>query len=121
MDQQVVRSALKALQRFQTNEDVKLLSPSSQYLRLLTLNDHLPISWSDHERSIILLERRAALMVRAHASRDISKDCNSSQRVSRAVGDAFVGARIRDMLSGLENRCQGREKLVVETLLLLVS
>ncbi|KDQ56007.1 hypothetical protein JAAARDRAFT_59460 [Jaapia argillacea MUCL 33604] len=115
LDQQIVRSALKAYSNLGTSLDYSSLSPTSSYLRLLSPNSSPPSpslsSWNKPDTSIILLEWRAAFMVRERALCKGEGDASLDQRVSRAVSEAFVASSVGEMIGGLE--LEERERRVV--------
>ncbi|KAJ7589575.1 peroxisomal oxidase [Mycena floridula] len=99
LDNQVLRGAVKAF-RLAEAEQRSTLSESSRYLRLLQQVPPLldqPKCWSNPETSILLLEWRAALLV-AQAAKD--PDTCTAQRVSKAVTEAYVAARVGEMIQG---------------------
>jgi len=120
LDQQVVRSALKSYHKLFSSSPPSLLSlsPSSNYLRLLTppeINVSLSIQdFADPKISIILLELRAALIVQDHAKNLATGDIDASviQRVSKAVTEAFVAVQVAEMIKGLEDvpRIKGNDE-----------
>ena len=127
LDQQVVRSALKALN---LNSMTPSSSPSidpSRYLRLLgdplpaSISDSdSPSSWDDPDKLILLLEWRAAVLVRDHAL-NVQKgelDGAMNQRVSKAVTEAFVAVQIGE---GIHDLPDGSDSEVLRSLYLLVS
>jgi hypothetical protein len=97
--------SLKALFSSQT-PSVSSLSPSSYYLRLLIqpgvqppeLND---FSWRDPSIAALLLEWRAARMVYEHAQTSTEPDATVSQRVSKAVTEAFIASQVLEILKNL--------------------
>ena len=131
MDQQVVRSALKSYRNLFSSNLLFLssLSPSSNYLRLLTppaLNVSLSIQdFADPNTSILLLELRAALIVQDHAKNLATGDIDASvnQRVSKAVTEAFVAVQVAGMIKGLEDDegMKGNDADVVKKVYLLVG
>ncbi|RDB17664.1 Peroxisomal acyl-coenzyme A oxidase 1 [Hypsizygus marmoreus] len=110
LDQQVVRAALKSFGTlFSSNSpstSVSSLSPSSQYLRLL-LQPAAPLpsptgdGWGDPAAAILLLEWRAALLVREHAQTADEPDASVYQRVSKAVTEAFVAVQVGEIIKTL--------------------
>lgn len=107
LDQQVVRAALKSFKNLfsATNPSTSSLSPSSYYLRLLIgpaqpprLNES---SWKDPGVVILLLEWRAALVVREHAQTSADPDATVNQRVSKAVTEAFIAGQVGDIIKTL--------------------
>ncbi|PPQ69969.1 hypothetical protein CVT24_003673 [Panaeolus cyanescens] len=123
LDQQVVRAALKSLRNLVSSKppNVALLSPSSNYLRLLVTPPSLPRSgydWSDPSTAILLLELRAAFIVQEHAKNASEPDASANQRTSKAVTEAFVAVQVGEMIKKLEN-LNGRERVVLTKLFLL--
>lgn len=126
LDQQVVRAALKS---FSKANSEATLSPSSAYLRLLLKSSPasfapIPIKdvqWSDPAMSILLLEWRAALLVKEVSTGGIEVDASCNQRVSRAVAEAFVARQVGDLMKDLDGLLEGKEKQVVIRLYHLVS
>ncbi|CAK5263611.1 unnamed protein product [Mycena citricolor] len=103
LDGQVLRAALKAFKNLSSSKE---LAPSSFYLRLVLDTQHVPPrlgpeSWSDPAISILLLEWRAARLVNEAALVAASPDPTTTQRVSKAVTEAFVAARIGEMIATL--------------------
>lgn len=134
LDHQVVRAATKAYKAIQSSGSASspTLLPSSAYLRfLLPSNKSSPppltslASWSDASTLVLLLEWRAALVVRSYtiinSASDGELDAGASRRVSHAVTEAFVAAQILDMIRGLRTtEMPNQTKEVVEQLYLLV-
>ncbi|KAF8636086.1 hypothetical protein AX17_003791 [Amanita inopinata Kibby_2008] len=109
LDKQVTRAALKSHQTLfsQTSPSTDVLSPFSYYLRhLLRPIQATPAisdaSWSDSNIPILLLEWRAALIVREYALHLSEPDATVNQRISKAVTDVFVGAQIRSVIESLD-------------------
>lgn len=151
MDQQVVRAALKSYRTLFSaggTRDINTLSPSSYYLRHLVSNSSgggCPASkgqpsdydWSNPATSIHLLELRAAFLVQAHAqilleaTKSKAKDPNgrvdasANQRISKAVTEAFVAARVGEMIDSLKDNkitaINKRSQEAVKSLFVLVS
>ena len=129
LDQQVVRSALKSLNSLKSSPSPSSenLLDSSRYLRLLlnpqpasTPDSDSPSSWTNPGKAILLLEWRAAVIVREHAL-NVKKgelDGTMNQRVSKAVTEAFVAAQIGEAIHNLPD---GSESEVLRSLYLLVS
>lgn len=108
MDQQVVRAALKSAKNLLASKSASAntLSASSSYLRLLTPSSKLPslndASWKqDPSLPVLLLEWRAALVVKDLAEHLADPDASVYQRVSKAVTDAFVATQISQMVQDL--------------------
>jgi acyl-CoA oxidase len=126
LDQQVVRAALKSYRNLlsQNISSESPLSPSSYYLRLFlkpsgppsALNDS---SWEDPAKSVLLLEWRAAAIVRELAQNFDDPDASVIQRVSKAVTEAFVAVQVGDIINNLAMPCH--ETHVVRSLYRLVS
>ncbi|KAJ6554277.1 acyl-CoA oxidase [Mycena capillaripes] len=132
LDGQVLRAALKAFRGiFATTPSATAssLAPTSQYLRLLLDQNLLPpelspASWTQPATAILLLEWRAALLVHESAQTLSEPDATTTQRVSRAVTEAFVAARVGEMIDSLSAALQPREAEVVKkvyTLYLLTT
>lgn len=106
LDQQVVRAALKSFRAFRDSSWASQLSPSTAYLQ------HLPNSslqslgklstesfnWTDPAWCIRVLEQRAARLVAALDEHADEPDPSEYQRVSKAVTEAFVAARVGEMI-----------------------
>lgn len=140
LDQQVVRAALKAYKRFSEQPSDDLLSPSSHYLRHLNAGTILVSqaisenSWRDPATSILLLERRAALMVQDYAKSQTLKssgmkidgqselgDANVNHRLSRAITESFVGVEVGKVIASLGNQqLNKRDNIALGKLFLLV-
>jgi len=125
LDQQVVRSALKSYRQLFSAKppSVASFSPSSSYLRFLVSRPSAPPSLSaqdlrDPTSAIYLLELRAALMVHEHAQNAADPDASASQRVSKAVTEAFIAAQVRWMIDGLI-ALQDKDRIVVTKVFLL--
>lgn len=112
LDQQVIRAALKAFQKVLSSRSSPSsstaplqLSPSADYLRLLVDPSNTPpildqsVCWHDPATSVTLLEWRAALLVHELAQTAKNPDANMYQRVSKAVTEAFVAARVGEMIA----------------------
>ncbi|KAJ7769564.1 peroxisomal oxidase [Mycena maculata] len=127
LDQQILRAALKAFRGLfnQTpGPSVDSLSPTSYYLRLLLDNKLLPPelspeSWTTPTTAILLLEWRAALLVHEMAQTIGAPDATVTQRVSRAVTEAFVAARVGEMIEALGATLRPRETEVVRKVYIL--
>ncbi|KAJ7123613.1 peroxisomal oxidase [Mycena epipterygia] len=127
LDQQVLRAALKAFRGLfatTTSPTAASLSPSSFYLRLL-LDKNLvppelnPASWTQPAAPILLLEWRAALLVHELAQTSAAPDATATQRVSRAVTEAFVAARVGEMIEALGSTFKQHEAEIVKKVYLL--
>jgi acyl-CoA oxidase len=106
LDQQVVRAALKSYRTLLASPN-QTLPPSSDYLRLLLLNSSPPsqqvLSWDDPKVSILLLDWRAAMLVKDMAQCDESEhDGSVNQRVSKAVTESFIGRQVGEMIESVE-------------------
>lgn len=119
-----MRAALKSLKNTKSEE---MLSPSSAYLRLLLSSSPVTsaptpikdVNWSDPFESILLLEWRAALLVKeVSEGGGVEVDASCNQRVSRAVADAFVGRQVGELIQELE--FEHKEKKAVRSLYHLV-
>ncbi|KAJ7918317.1 peroxisomal oxidase [Mycena leptocephala] len=116
LDGQVLRAALKAFRGIFTSTPpatVSSLSPTSHYLQLSSE------SWTQPETAILLLEWRAALLVHESARTLSEPDATVTQRVSRAVTEAFVAARVGEMMDALGPALKQREAEVVRKLYIL--
>jgi len=115
LDQQVVRAALKSYANLLKLKDTSILSASNTYLRLLVDSSAVPSmpsvdAWQDPTTAIVLLELRAALLVRELARSIDNPDASASQRVGRAVTEAFVAARVGEVIKGLPAAFEGKER-----------
>ena len=129
LDQQVVRSALKSLNSLMSppSASSENLPDSSRYLRFLLNPRPVSISdsdssssWDNPDKPILLLEWRAAVLVRDHAL-NVQKgelDGTMNQRVSKAVTEAFVAVQIGEAIRDLPD---GSDSEVLRSLHLLVS
>jgi len=116
LDHQVVRAALKAHARFKSDPHAKL-SLSTRYLR--TLADATPgsVNWLDPAYSIHLLERRASAIVSTYEGEN--EDAGAAHRLSMAVADAFVAARVGEMFRIVGDRTPQDTQNVLWKVLLL--
>ena len=130
LDGQVLRAALKTFRSVVAagapTTAATALSPTSYYLRLLLDKNLLPpelspASWKQPATPILLLEWRAALLVHESAQTIGEPDASATQRVSRAVTEAFVAARVGEMIQGVGNTLKLREADVVKKVYLLVG
>ncbi|KAG9217778.1 hypothetical protein CCMSSC00406_0003533 [Pleurotus cornucopiae] len=121
LDQQVIRAALKAFRSFTPSTDVKLLPPSSTYLRLLRGQPSLSSDWSVPETPILYLEWRAVKIVQELAHNANDTDASMNQRVSKAVTEAFIARQVGEMIKTLNSKSglKGRSAVVVAKLYLL--
>ncbi|KAF7343923.1 Acyl-coenzyme A oxidase [Mycena venus] len=131
LDGQVLRAALKAFRGIFASESASSspvkaspLSPTSHYLRLLLDKDLVPpelnpASWTQAGTAILLLEWRAALIVHECAQTLKEPDATATQRVSRAVTEAFVAARVGEMIESLGTVLKEREAKIVGKVYLL--
>ncbi|KAJ7153204.1 peroxisomal oxidase [Mycena filopes] len=124
LDGQVLRAALKAFRGLFGSPSPPKLSPTSHYLRLLLDKNLIPpelndASWGGPAAAILLLEWRAALLVHESAQTLSAPDATATQRVSRAVTEAFVGARVGEMIDTLGGVLKEREAEVVRKVYLL--
>ncbi|THV04494.1 peroxisomal oxidase [Dendrothele bispora CBS 962.96] len=139
LDQQAARAALKAYRtifasgKAVTSFDPASLPPSTSYLRLLITSDSQPplltsASWLDAETLIVLLEWRAAALVRDFTTSAASEktdmwnvDPTIYQRVSKAATEAFVAGQVREMFKTVDanNGLGAKEKQVLKKLYLL--
>ncbi|KAJ7235654.1 peroxisomal oxidase [Mycena rebaudengoi] len=124
LDQQVLRAALKSFRALFASKPAPTaasLSPSSYYLRLLLDGKLVPPqltaeSWEQPETAILLLEWRAALIVHEIAQTIADPDASATQRVSKAVTEAFVAARVGEMVVALGTVLPQREGAIVKKL-----
>lgn len=109
LDGQVVRAATKLCKTVlsSTSSAAKLPLPSA-YLRLLSATSEAPpqvtaSTWHDVRTVVLLLEWRAALMVKNFTQTSASGDVDASvnQRLAKAVTEAFVAAQVGEMISNL--------------------
>ncbi|KAF8153565.1 peroxisomal oxidase [Mycena galopus ATCC 62051] len=127
LDGQVLRAALKAFRGIFSSTSptaASSLSPTSRYLRLLLDRELVPpelnpTSWTQPATAILLLEWRAALLVHESAQTLSEPDATATQRVSRAVTEAFVAARVGEMIEALGTVLAQREAKVVAKVYLL--
>ncbi|KXN92550.1 Putative peroxisomal acyl-coenzyme A oxidase 1.2 [Leucoagaricus sp. SymC.cos] len=103
LDQQVVRAAVKSYGNLLKTNDSPNLSPSMAYLRLLAVDATVPTApteaaWQDPATTIQLLEWRAALLVREVSQNIDDLDATAGQRVAKAVTEAFVAARVGEII-----------------------
>jgi acyl-CoA oxidase len=128
LDQQVVRAALKSHRSLFSSKPpaVASLTPSSAYLRHLVNPPTIPRSFSDKDwrnpaTSILLLELRAALIVHEHARNASETDASANQRISKAVTESFVAAKVGEMINSLSSSVPTRDGVPVAKVFLLVS
>ncbi|KAK0445628.1 peroxisomal oxidase [Desarmillaria tabescens] len=115
LDKQVLRAALKS-----SKNDSSSLSPFSQYLRLLHRGQEVPVpSWQDPNEVVLLLEWRAASLVRDAAETDDHSDTSITQRVSKGVAEAFVATQVLGMISTVESSLRADNALVLKGLFML--
>ena len=69
--------------------------------------------------SILLLEWRAAVLVREHSQTVAEPDATVNQRVSKAVTEAFVAAQVGEIITSLSLSASSAH--TVRTLYMLVS
>ncbi|KAG2355129.1 peroxisomal oxidase [Suillus spraguei] len=109
LDGQVVRAATKSCKAVlsSTLAVAKLPLPSA-YLRLLSTTSEAPpqvtaSTWQDVRSVVLLLEWRAALMVKNFTQTPASADVDASinQRLAKAVTEAFVAAQVGEMINNL--------------------
>ncbi|KAF5353255.1 hypothetical protein D9756_008030 [Leucocoprinus leucothites] len=115
LDQQVVRAAVKSYGNLLKSKDASSLSPSTAYLRLLAANVTKPSipsegAWQEPATVILLLEWRAALLVHEFAKNISEPDASAGQRVAKAVTEAFVAARVGDIIKTLPEALEGKER-----------
>jgi acyl-CoA oxidase len=127
LDQQVVRSALKALDNLNNPSAEKTESPSSQYLAVLKSGSKKPSvqdsqkAWLRSDLAVSLLQWRAALIVQDRAQSTGQLDASVEARVSRAVAEAFVANQIAGILKVLPAYMDDVSCKAVHNLYLLVS
>jgi len=128
LDQQVVRAALKSYHSLFSSSppDVTSLTPFSVYLRHLVHPPTISPSfsdkdWKDPATSILLLELRAALILQELAQNASETDASANQRVSKAVTESFVAARVGEMIDGLLSTMPTKDRVSVTRVFLLVS
>ncbi|KAK7684475.1 hypothetical protein QCA50_012422 [Cerrena zonata] len=122
LDQQVARAAVKAYNTFISKPEAESnLSPSTQYLRTLgDIRSTIPAtSWTDPQVLVNLLERRAAKAVQHHVKHLDNPDAGANQRVSRAVGEAFVAAQTLNSIGTIPAVLSKPELDAVTSLLIL--
>ncbi|KAH9914088.1 acyl-CoA oxidase [Epithele typhae] len=104
LDQQVVRAALKAFDVVVVKKTVSSssLTPSTAYLRRLSTSAPVAQDWDDPSTAVAFLEHRAALMVQERAAWAADPDASMDARVARAVSDAFVAARVGELIQALD-------------------
>jgi acyl-CoA oxidase len=117
LDHQVVRAASKAYARFKSNLSIEL-SPSSRYLRALNVAAQVRIDWANPASVIHLLELRAAHIVSTYAGEEA--DAGAAHRLSMAVADAFVVAKVEEMIELTKVWGESRTRVLLEKVLLLV-
>jgi len=77
----------------------------SAYLRLLSANNSRPLvtatTWHDVSAVVLLLEWRAALMVKNFVQTQAKgeADANINQRLAKAVTEAFVAVQVGEMIN----------------------
>ncbi|CAA7261995.1 unnamed protein product [Cyclocybe aegerita] len=125
LDQQVVRAALKSYHAVfaSSSPTVDSLSPSSAYLRYLVNPPAVPSvfaekEWRDPVTAILVLELRAALVVRELVQNAEARDASANQRVSKAVTEAFVATQAGDMIKNAL-KLPGNDGKVVSKVFLL--
>jgi len=108
LDQQVVRAAVKSFRSLFSSQSpsASTLSSSSYYLRLLLEPSTSPpdlseLTWQDPATSILLLEWRAALLVREYSQTAAEPDASVNQRVSKAATEAFIAAQVGQIIRSL--------------------
>ena len=127
LDKQVVRAALKSFRALFSSHSpsASALSPSSSYLRLLLEPSEPPelseSSLQDPMMLILLLEWRAALLVREHSETAAEPDAGVDQRVSKAVTEAFIAAQVGKMITSLSLPASARSAHCIRALYMLVS
>lgn len=109
LDGQVVRAAAKLCKAvLSSTSSVAELPLPSAYLRLLFTTSEAPpqvtaSTWHDVHSIVLLLEWRAALMVKnfTQTPADVDVDASVNQRLAKAVTEAFVAAQVGEMISNL--------------------
>ncbi|KAH7882117.1 peroxisomal oxidase [Phlebopus sp. FC_14] len=117
LDGQVVRAALKSYKSLFSNSNYSLGLHS--YLRLLQVDDparpQINATIWQHSRSIIrILEWRAALAVKNYAQAADELDGGINHRLSKAITESFVAARVGDMISALDKLPQEEARVLGE-------
>ncbi|KZT66801.1 acyl-CoA oxidase [Daedalea quercina L-15889] len=132
LDLQIVRGALKAYHSLQSiglsAEAAAQLPPSSAYLRFLLpefVTKFAEPDWRNPQQVVVLLEKRAAMMVRNRAD-EANFDASMDSRVSKAAIDAYLAGRIHELIENMPHVLSIREaaivgKLYTLTLLTLVE
>lgn len=104
LDGQVARLAVKAY-RLEPWTSARALGTFFGFIHLLKDTVSRPsvdmTMWEDPEAVIHLLEWRAALMLRDFVQTMDELDSSATQRLARAITDAFISVKIRDFVSGL--------------------
>jgi acyl-CoA oxidase len=114
LDQQVVRAGLKSYKRFSSTPagvDTDL-SPSTYYLRLLRqeMPSAIAFAWIDQsEKTVELLEWRAALLVRERYLYQNEPDASMDQRVAKAISEAFVANQVGETMKNLRESMPEKE------------
>lgn len=111
LDGQVVRAATKLCKAVLSSVlAVSKLPLPSAYLRLLSTTGEAPpqvtaSTWHDVQSVVLLLEWRAALMVKNFTQTPANGDVDASvnQRLAKAVTEAFVAAQVGEMINNLAN------------------
>lgn len=128
LDKQVVRAALKSYRNLfaSSKPSANNLPPSSGYLRLLLDPASRPsilanASWRDASSVILLLEWRAALLVREYVQNAENPDANANQRTSKAVSEAFVATQVGEILKNIQQSgLEGKDTVALSNVYLLV-
>ncbi|KAK7014211.1 acyl-coenzyme A oxidase [Favolaschia claudopus] len=123
LEQQVVRAALKTFRSLSTPRPASL-SGTSSYLCLIRDKALVPPkatadTWAKPEAAISLLEWRASLLVQEMANTTTTPDPSITQRVSRAITEAFVAARVGELIAALDSAFKPRAVAVVRKVYLL--
>jgi acyl-CoA oxidase len=111
LDGQVVRAAMKSCKAvLSSTSAVSTLPLTSAYLRLLSTTSEPPpqvtaSTWHDIHSVVLLLEWRAAFMVKNFTQTPAGRDVDASvnQRLAKAVTEAFVAAQVGEMINNLSN------------------
>ncbi|EKM75391.1 hypothetical protein AGABI1DRAFT_79987 [Agaricus bisporus var. burnettii JB137-S8] len=106
LNKQVIRAAQKSYTNILKSKDVFNLSSSNAYLRLLVGEHSMPSlpsdsEWQNPATAVLLLEWRAALLVRELAQHVDDLDASATQRTAGAVTEAFIAARVMEMIKEL--------------------
>jgi acyl-CoA oxidase len=118
LDHQVVRAALKAHHRLQTDPNAEL-TLSTRYLKAATRTKSTTVDWNDPSFCIHLLELRASAIVSGYDGED--RDAGAAHRLSTAVADAFVAGRVGEIMDEIKNWSESKTRHAVLQVLFLVK